>query len=104
MSRLPCKSLSSTSGVGLPFYPRRGESHCSRHHSKTLPWTSKNPKSFGFNWPTGKAALPSHVDRHHAYSFRRPSEEPKNQVVLAPARQAHSHSASVGSRYPLFVK
>ena len=36
---------------------------------------------------------------YHAYSPNEVSSSPKNHRVVVPARQAYSHSASVGSRY-----
>src|SRR5262245_11191965 len=38
---------------------------------------------------------------YQAYLPRKSSEEPNGRLVPAPARQAYSHSASVGRRYPV---
>ncbi len=73
-----------------------------KHHSRAFPYMSNNPQGFGFFWPTGcGGAIPSAAEfaKTQACSPSSSSESPKYQIVSVPARQAYSHSSSVGSRY-----
>src|SRR5439155_25183106 len=64
-----------------------------------LPCRSNKPKSFGRKLPTGWERLAAFVVIQ-AYLVSRSSASPMHQRVTLPARQAYSHSASVGKRYP----
>ena len=66
-------------------------------HSIALPNMSNNPRSFGFNRPAGCVFWPAFCG-YQAYRGNHASEVPDGRNVEAPARQAYSHSASVGSR------
>lgn len=72
------------------------------HHSRAFPYMSNNPQGFGFFWPTGCGTpIPSAAEfaKTQACSPSASSESPKYQITSVPARQAYSHSSSVGSRY-----
>ena len=74
-------------------------------HSATFPWTSKSPHAFASRLPT--AATPAKPSSHapcpaplpNVHSAR--GSSPKLYAVRVPARAPYSHSASVGSRYPV---
>ena len=71
----------------------------SQHHSQTLPYMSYRPKAFGSFSPTGWVIRPQLV-AFQAYRLKWVLL--RNEMVSEfPARQAYSHSASVGSRYPV---
>src|SRR5687768_6026114 len=67
-------------------------------HSHTLPYMSNSPRSFGLSWPTGHGRSLNVVPVYQAYSRSSSSLEPKKRLTVLPARQANSHSASVGRR------
>src|SRR6476620_12345662 len=78
-------------------------------HSHTLPDMSNSPHRFGGNWPT-VIGCPRNLPLRALYgnsplmlASRDESVSllPKGSVV--PARHANSHSASVGSRKPLWL-
>ena len=72
------------------------------HHSRAFPYMSNNPQGFDLFWPTGYGgSIPSAAEfaKIQACSPSSSSESPKYQIVSVPARQAYSHSSSVGSRY-----
>ncbi len=60
---------------------------------------SYRPKAFGFFWPTGCVRRPE-LPSYQAYSSRLAASSPNEYFIVLRARQAYSHSASVGSRYP----
>src|SRR5688572_24704548 len=68
---------------------------------------SCSPHGFGFLSPTRPGLLTSLLTSsfsHQAHSVIIDGSSPKNHVVVGPARQAYSHSASLGRRYffPVF--
>ena len=69
----------------------------SAHHCHTFPCMSYSPQAFGFFSPTG-CVIPPEFLLNHATSANPASSSPQYQRVVVPARQAYSHSASVGSR------
>src|SRR5262245_51996783 len=58
---------------------------------------SHSPHGFGFLTPTG-GSLPLALPVNQAESPRTLASSPKEYAVVVPARQAYSHSASVGRR------
>src|SRR5262249_26216873 len=69
------------------------------HHSQAFPCMSNKPKSLGRNLPTGFNRL-RELRANQAYFVSSSSASPSDQRFTLPARQAYSHSAEVGSRYP----
>jgi hypothetical protein len=90
-TRLP-PALPTISSNPLSLSP-----HLSWHHCKTLPCISNSPQSFGRSDPTGRERL-LEFTKYQAYFGSRSSPSPMDQPVTLPARQAYSHSASVGNR------
>ena len=86
--------MSSPSGLSSS-----GPRSSSWHHSNTLPCMSNRPNALGMSDPTGKGPV---LGVHQAAGV------PKEQLIGVaersardvPARQAYSHSDSMGRRYP----
>ena len=70
----------------------------SKHHSPALPNTSKSPSGLGRSEPTGQHISLGLLAKAQAYWGIASSSPPKKRLVVVPARQAYSHSASVGKR------
>src|SRR5262245_4717582 len=60
---------------------------------------SYRPQALGFFLPTGGSS-PFELALNQAKSFSSSALSPKPYTVVVPARQAYSHSASVGKRTP----
>src|SRR5258708_1612693 len=70
------------------------------HHSPAFPSISTNPQALGAFWPQG-CVLSSAFSQYQATLSSSASQ--MGDLASPPARQAYSHSASVGSRYFLPV-
>ena len=88
-SGTPAAPVGSTAGDFASYF-----SYPSQHHSQTFPCMSNSPQPFGSLLPPEAVRLA----RNTAYFRRISSSPPLANSVVVPARQAYSHSASVGRR------
>src|ERR1051325_2828268 len=75
-------------------------SYPSWHHSIALPCMSNRPNGLGSFDATGCGAMPLLFLVNQAYWSNSDGSSPNEYCVVVPARQAYSHSASVGRREP----